>query len=128
MNQAIERHLEAAGLGGIITVGMGPVLFLLEVRGSALPSEIADELGIPRSTMTSLRSQLHGRELIVVEPDPDDGRARRLRLTKRGRSVVRALRRIEKRIDRAILSALDEGEEEWFEARLARVTTALRKA
>lgn len=87
LNRALERQFVVEGLGKTIKVGMGPVLFYLEPRESVNPSEIASALGIPRSTVTSLRMQLEQRELVRVEPDPDDGRARPL-----GHGLVRRAR------------------------------------
>ena len=128
LNGALQRHLARAGLAGTVKVGMGPVLFLLDRRGDVHPSEIARELGLARSTVTSLKAQLVQRELVEVHPDPADGRASTLTLTARGREVVRTLRAIEAEVDRAILSVLEEGDEAWLRSRLELIGRALRES
>lgn len=50
---------------------------------------LAPFLGMDPSTLTAAVKPLARRGLLVVEPDPDDGRSRRLRITPEGAALMR---------------------------------------
>jgi len=50
---------------------------------------LAPFLGMDPSTLTAAVKPLARRGLLVVEPDPDDGRSRRLRITPEGVALMR---------------------------------------
>ncbi len=66
------------------------------------PSELADELQVTRQSVNDLLAHLEARGYITREPDPDDGRARVVRLTAKGQrlqaTVSDAARRAEESI------------------------------
>jgi DNA-binding MarR family transcriptional regulator len=51
------------------------------------PSELADQLQITKQSVNDLLGHLEARGYLTREPDPDDGRARVVRLTAKGRQL-----------------------------------------
>jgi DNA-binding MarR family transcriptional regulator len=51
------------------------------------PSELADRLQVSKQSVNDLLHDLEARGYLVREPDPEDGRARVVRLTDRGRAL-----------------------------------------
>jgi DNA-binding MarR family transcriptional regulator len=58
--------------------------------GGATTVEIAEHLGVTKQAASQLVEQLVQRGYVRREPDPADGRARRLQLTERGWACTRA--------------------------------------
>jgi DNA-binding MarR family transcriptional regulator len=86
---AKSEFLAAHGL----SQGRFSVLMLLNRRPdeAASPAELADEAAVTRATMTGLIDTLEKDELAVRETDPLDRRAVLVRLTKKGRALMRAV-------------------------------------
>ena len=63
------------------------------------PSDLAEEVGMTRQAMNYLLGQLEQFGYLTRGDDPDDQRARRVRLTKQGRAVVRTIRATVARIE-----------------------------
>lgn len=91
------------------------------------PSEIADALGVSRTTLSTAARALGSRGLVAREPDPDDARAVRLSLTAEGAEVVAAIRRQDRRNAEAMLALLPEAERKGFVAAAARIAAGLAK-
>jgi len=58
--------------------------------GGATTVEVAEHLGVTKQAASQLVEQLVQRGYVRREPDPADGRARRLQLTERGWACTRA--------------------------------------
>ena len=58
------------------------------------PSELAAEAGMTKQAMNYLLGQMQQLGYLVRDDDPDDQRSKRIRLTKRGHAVARAIRKI----------------------------------
>lgn len=58
--------------------------------GGATTAELAEHLGVTKQAASQLAEQLVRRGYVRREPDPADGRARRLQLTERGWACARA--------------------------------------
>ena len=104
----VREGLRSERMTTVVEPGMGPVLFALfeaDTEGLRL-SELADGLGSPRSTMTSVVRRLEERRLVSVAPDPLDGRARLVKLTPRARAARAGLFRIRSRLDRELRRVL----------------------
>lgn len=70
---------------------------------------VADLLGMDRTTLTASARILFERGLLVVEPEPGDGRSRVLKLTMEGREVLAAAVPIWKREHAAIERGMGDG-------------------
>ncbi len=65
----------------------------IERHGPLTPSELADAERIKRPTATRIAASLEADELIVRAPDPSDGRGSLLRISPRGRDLLKRLRK-----------------------------------
>jgi DNA-binding MarR family transcriptional regulator len=59
-------------------------MFVLNLR----PTELAAHLGLSKQAANDLVREFEAKGYITLEPDPDDGRAKRIVATERGRQVV----------------------------------------
>ena len=82
---------------------------------------VADLLGMDRTTLTAAARILFERGLLVVEPEPGDGRSKVLRLTIAGREVLAAAVPIWKREHAAIERGMGDGGAERLRRDLALV-------
>ena len=53
--------------------------------------ELAERIGCDPSNLTGVVQRLHERDLIVIEPDPDDRRVKRIALSETGLDMVHRL-------------------------------------
>jgi DNA-binding MarR family transcriptional regulator len=79
----VDEGLEAAAYG---------LLGLLADGGDVRAADLADRLGLDKSTVSRQVTQMESLGLIQRVPDPQDGRARLIHITDEGRSRVRQLR------------------------------------
>jgi DNA-binding MarR family transcriptional regulator len=86
---AFDRAAQDAGL----TAAQACLLTCLS-RGSCTMGDLATELLCDASNVTQLVGRLEARGLVTREPDPDDGRARRVSITAAGRRQRRAIERV----------------------------------
>lgn len=75
-----------------VTVGQFGLLSSLSRRNGVAVGVLADRLATDASTLSRLLRPLQTAGLIVVEADPDDGRAKLIRLTEAGTDKRRAAR------------------------------------
>ena len=71
-------------------------------------TELARGLGVSKQAAAKIVAELDGRSLIEREPSPDDGRATLLRLSARGRSLVRAAIEIGNAVERDLARDLGD--------------------
>ncbi len=69
------------------------VLRKVEERGFLLPSEVARMVHADRPTVSSLVRTMERAGWVTTEPDPEDGRRRRIVLRPAGRSLLRRIPR-----------------------------------
>lgn len=51
------------------------------------PARLANAFQVTRATMTSTLARMERNGLVMIRPDPDDGRAKRVALTEEGRAM-----------------------------------------
>ncbi len=115
----LDKVLEQFDLGH----GRWVVLMLLRRRRvwRALPSELAQEQGVTRATMTGLINKLEQQGLVRRLPDPEDGRRNVVELTDAGADLVaRALPRCYALAKRS-MSRLELEEKRMFLAMLEKI-------
>jgi DNA-binding MarR family transcriptional regulator len=82
-----ERLLTAAGVR--LDRAGAALLYRLHVYGDSLRvTDLAELLGVDAPTVTRKIQQLEREELVSRRPDPDDGRATRILLTRAGRRAI----------------------------------------
>lgn len=124
----LERWLDEAGLSEHCKPGMGSLLFALFREEDRTITEVARELQLAKSTMTTMVARMKRAGLITVRPDPADARASRLRLTPLARSLEKRCRGVAGRMERFLCHNMSEPEQEHFRTVLTRVTRALAES
>lgn len=104
------------------TLPSGQVLLLshLGASGPSRIGELADALGLEKSTLTPQVQRLEGDGLVSRKPDPSDGRASLLQVTRKGRAL---LRRLEKHRGAMLRELLGD----WPEADVDHASTLLSR-
>ncbi len=94
----LERTLVELGLDQHVRPGMGHILFALFEDDDCNIKDIVARARLTFPTITVLLTRMEKASLVERRPDPDDGRAVRIRLTPVARSIEKrcydALRRI----------------------------------
>ena len=65
--------------------------WMLSQHDGITASEMADKLGVSRPAISQMAAGMHSKGLITYEKDAEDGRRRRIVLTRKGRETVTAL-------------------------------------
>jgi len=109
--------VDQAVSGSGVTAAEFAVTSWLNIRGSVTPSQLAHDLGIPPTTMSSMLDRLVRKKQLRRVRHPDDGRSALLELTPRGKATIvqnnerllRMLQAVRKNLDddpEAILESL----------------------
>ncbi|MGZ5969486.1 MAG: MarR family winged helix-turn-helix transcriptional regulator [Polyangiales bacterium] len=91
-----------------LSVGQIAAIFLVDQRGSARVSDIADALGLSLSATSRMTDGLVERDFFTRTEDPDDRRARVLGLTAAGRAFVEKLSEERMEVIRTFAATLPE--------------------
>ena len=89
-------------------------MFVLSSMNRIDQATLAGLVAIDRSTAGNVLVRLESRGLIRREPSPDDGRARVLLLTRKGKKTVRDATAAVARVQERLLSPLNERERKAF--------------
>jgi DNA-binding MarR family transcriptional regulator len=111
----LAKRVEAAGYTDI-RPGHGCVFGTIEPEGSRL-TELAERANMTKQSVGEAASDLEQRGYVERVPDPEDGRAKIIRLTERGREAQAIGRRL-----------IAEVESEWAERFGEERVAALREA
>jgi DNA-binding MarR family transcriptional regulator len=107
LQRQVYAEVEAAGHEGVRELH-SPVLRHLP-RGGGRVVDIARATGLAKQSVAYIVDDLVAQGYLAVEPDPDDGRARRVVYTRRGRQLLQALlaasRKVEARCARLLGTA-----------------------
>jgi DNA-binding MarR family transcriptional regulator len=86
ITRAFDRHLRPHG----IRVTQFTILAMLELRGPTTISDLAEALGMERTTLTRNLALLEAERWVEIRADKDDARARIAATAPKGRAVVAA--------------------------------------
>jgi len=114
-SEELSQRVEAAGYTDI-RPGHGCVFGTIDPEGSRL-TDLAHRANMTKQSVGEAASDLEKRGYVERVPDPDDGRAKIIRLTDRGREAQAIGRRL-----------IDEVEREWAESYGDECVTMLREA
>jgi DNA-binding MarR family transcriptional regulator len=98
------------------------LLRLLWERPEASPAELAEAMGITRGAVSKIVAKAEAKEWLVSRQDPEDGRALRLRLTRKGKRVVPELAEIANRKDAQFFRCLSRNERAELRRLLVKLT------
>lgn len=103
------------------------LLFLLDARGPARVSELAEALGVSAPAVTGLANELEKAGYVERATDPEDRRATRLALTRAGRGLVAEVRERRRRKAVELLQHFEAEEIEAFMRVVTRLIELLRE-
>jgi DNA-binding MarR family transcriptional regulator len=90
-SQAVRELMLEAVEGTGITADEYAVLGLIGVMRSVSPTDLADQLRVPPTTISRHAARMVDSGLAKRVPNPDDGRSYLLELTDSGRQIVRTI-------------------------------------
>jgi DNA-binding MarR family transcriptional regulator len=113
---------ETAGFD--ITAVQYSLLTALAEHGEMDQNTLALEIGLERSSVAEVLPRLEARELIARQQSPQDGRVKLVKLTRKGKSVVRRMDEAVQRAHDRTIELLDEDERDLFMLQLIRLVEA----
>jgi DNA-binding MarR family transcriptional regulator/predicted N-acetyltransferase YhbS len=119
--------LEESFLGLGMPLAAARLVFEIGPRGTTA-RQLRDRLGLDSGYLSRLLRTLQDRGLVMVEPDPDDMRRRRVALTPKGRSTYRRLDDRSERLAEGILQPLSERQRDRLTRALATADLLVRAA
>jgi DNA-binding MarR family transcriptional regulator len=87
LSRMFDRELRAAFIETGVLPGQFPVLLALYDRENQTQADLARALAVEQPTMASTLARMEGAGLVERQPDEDDGRRARIRLTERARAL-----------------------------------------
>src|SRR6185436_6610981 len=83
----VERELQESGLDEHLAPGMGHVLLFLYERDNCIIKDISDSIRLSQASLTGLLKRMQKAGLVTCRRCQADGRAVRIGLTPKGRSL-----------------------------------------
>jgi DNA-binding MarR family transcriptional regulator len=121
MDETIAR-LAAAGYDDLRPVHR-PIIRDLLLDGQR-PTELAAHLGLSKQAINDILREFEANGYITLEPDPTDGRAKRIVVTDRGWKLATTASRLSRDVGRRWAAQVGEERYAAFEAVLREITTA----
>lgn len=104
-NELLYAHFSERGYGEVRPAYGSILLPLFEEDGPRI-GELARRARLAKQTMTTMIRLMERDGLVIREPDPDDGRATRVRLTARARRFRPVAEEVLAELDRLVTRAL----------------------
>jgi DNA-binding MarR family transcriptional regulator len=118
--------VEQVVAGSGVTASEYAVTSWLKLHGTATPSQLAQDLGIPPTTLSSMLERLVAKKQLRRVRHPEDGRSALLELTAQGKAtIVRNNRRFARKLE--ALEANLEGDPEAILETLRALEAGLRR-
>lgn len=111
--------LHAAGFDDL-RVAHRPIL--RNILREARPTEVAASLGLSKQAVNDILREFEAKGYITLVPDPDDGRAKRIKITERGRALASTIVEARQPIIRRWAEQVGEDRYAVFEAVLRELT------
>jgi DNA-binding MarR family transcriptional regulator len=108
-------------------VGQMPVLVALKMNPDLPQSELARIAGVEQPSMAQLLARMERDGLIERRPDPEDGRSRRIALTKRAATLMPKVKVVMENTSEGALAGLSASERATLGALLTRVAANLER-
>jgi DNA-binding MarR family transcriptional regulator len=126
LDELVAVLVDAVVEGSDVTAREYAVTSWLNICGEATPTELAADLGMPPTTLSSMIDRLVRKGQMRRAPNPDDGRSYLVQLTAKGKATnARNAQRLQRVVDR-VRTNLELDEEELLTT-LRVLEDALRK-
>ena len=86
------------------------VLILLNLTGPLSQQQIADQLFLDKTSLSTMLREMQQAALVDIQASPQDRRVHIVTLTKKGRALVPDLEKVNEKISRALESRVPNGE------------------
>ena len=106
--RALARRFDQALRPLVLTNGQFSLLMSLNRPHPPPMQPVADLLAMDRTSLTAMLKPLIRRGLVIVSPDPDDGRSRLLHLSEAGKSLLTKATPVWKRVHADVEALLDD--------------------
>lgn len=124
---ALIRRLHASsGLRDDVAVGMGSIFFALCENDGCIMKDLTARLKMPKGTLSGLVVRMEKMGLVERWQCPDDGRAQRVRLTRKARKLEPNLRERHQRAMSILQAGLKPGDVAELTRLLSRLLANLR--
>jgi DNA-binding MarR family transcriptional regulator len=127
LKHAQMRHAELTGAAMRphgITGRQCAVLIAIDDQEPQSQQEVAQRLGLDRTTMVALIDELQAKDLVGRRPDPQDRRRNVVALTPRGRETLTAALASTTQVEKTFLAPLSAADAKTFRRLLAAVVSA----
>jgi DNA-binding MarR family transcriptional regulator len=115
-----ELHVEALAPLDIHARELG-VLLAIDRCESASQQQVADSMGVDRTTMVAIIDGLEGKGIIARRPDPEDRRRNVVEMTQAGQTLLRQATAASDVAEAELLAPLSRQEGEQLRTLLARI-------
>jgi DNA-binding MarR family transcriptional regulator len=122
---AVGRRFRSRIDGDTVDPSQAALLYTLKCRGAMRLGDIADAMQLDASTVSRHVQQLGDRGFIDREPDPVDGRARIIALSRAGAASLKKTFDQRRAFLTATLADWDDADRERLRLDLTRLTTSL---
>lgn len=123
----VERTLVELQLDQLLRPGMAPVLFALYEHDGCIIKDLAARTRRSAAALNSLLGRLAKSGVVTLRACPQDGRAVRVRLTPKGRSIEPRVRELHRRVQSSVEHGLGAGEAEQVSGLLRRIVAGLQE-
>jgi DNA-binding MarR family transcriptional regulator len=123
----LERTLRDLRLDRLVSPGMGHLLFPLFEEDGCIVRDLVEKSRLSFPTVTAMLGKMERAGLVARRRDPDDARAVRIRLTRRGRSIEGRCRRAAARLHAVVERGLGRREAAAAKRTLARMVENMRR-
>lgn len=126
-------HLDLAALHDELLAPFGlsagelAVLLLIDAREPESQQQVAQRLGVDRTTMVGLIDALERKGLVARRPDAADRRRNVIELTAAGRKTLRRAVKASDRAEQRLLADLDDAEAAQLRSLLGRVAATQKR-
>ncbi len=119
--RGFARELRPLGFG----TAYWPVALALDEAGPMRQTDLLDRMDIEQPTLTALLARMERDGIIARQPDPDDGRAKRVALTEDGKARIQDVKAAMLGVAGRAIAGLTEDEGATLIAALRKIVAAL---
>jgi DNA-binding MarR family transcriptional regulator len=123
---AIARVNRQAGMPVTLRPAHTKLFPHIDFAGTRI-STVADRLGVTKQAVSQLCSELAELGVVALDPDPDDGRAKRVRFTRKGLEAIHHGLGVLAGIERELAAAVGEARMAALQRTLATLVPVLEK-
>lgn len=124
----LGRRMRMPNDDDLVDPAQMPLLYALSCRGAVRPSDVAHTTHLDTSTVSRHVKQLAEKGLIVITPDPDDGRARLVEISDEGTKALSRTIEHRRKIVAEALTEWSPKDRETLRRKLNRLTDSFQNS